>query len=85
MLALLLHSNDILNSAWTHFNSLNLVCCTDIDSLTIPGIHEVPHAEVLQYKESLGPRAVSASGGISLDLTVFLTALAQIFSILLHL
>ena len=45
--------------------------CTDIDSLTTPDIHEVPQAEVLQYKEYLGLRAVSASGGISLDQTGF--------------
>ena len=38
---------------WTHFNPLNLVCINDIDSLTIPGIHEVPHAEVLQYINSI--------------------------------
>ena len=39
MLAMLLHTNDIHNR--THFNPLNLVCINDIDSLTIPGIHEV--------------------------------------------
>ena len=50
----------------------NLVFNTDIGSLTITGIHEVPRPEVLRYKESLGPRAVSASGGITFDLTVFL-------------
>ena len=52
------------------FNPFNLVF-SDIDSLTVPGIHEVPRAEVLRYKETLGPRAVSASGRIPLDLTVF--------------
>ncbi|GFO06838.1 Zinc finger bed domain-containing protein 4 [Plakobranchus ocellatus] len=53
------------------FNPCNLVVITDTGSLTIPGIHDVPHTEILRYKESLGPRAVTASGGIPLDLTVF--------------
>ena len=82
-----LHTNDIQNhsfSHWTHFNPFNLVCITDIGSLTIPGIHEVPRPEVPRYKESLGPRAVSTSGGISLDMTIFETALVQMFPILLR-
>ena len=45
----------------------NLVFIPGIDPLIIPRIHEVPHAEEPQYKESLCPGAVSASGGIQLD------------------
>ena len=47
------HQRHSYISYWTDFNPLNLVCINDIDSLTIPGIHEVPHAEVLQYINSI--------------------------------
>ena len=50
MLAMLLHTNDIHNSA---IGPTPILSINDIDSLTIPGIHEVPHAEVLQYISSI--------------------------------
>ena len=68
MLAMLTPTTCIIQLLyWIYFNPFNLDITdniSDIDSLslTIPGtcIHEVPHADLLQYKESLGPRAVSA-------------------------
>ena len=53
MLAMLSHNKELHNSAIGPTSILsNLVCINDIDSLTIPGIHELPHAEVLQYINS---------------------------------
>ena len=77
MLAMSLHSNNIQNSAGgsklfcTPCNNVidRLRKSSDIDYSTIPGSHELPRAEVFPYTESLGPRAVSASGSIPLDLT----------------
>ena len=39
--------------------------------LSLPGIKDIPAAELKRYKESLSPKAVRASGGVPLDLTVF--------------
>ena len=36
--------------------------------LSLAGIKDIPATELQRYKESLGPKAVRASGGFPLDL-----------------